>query len=407
MCASYLLVLATARALPLAALRGAIVLAHLILLLGPAADLPGRLRLSRVRAHGRPARPRPVHARRRRSAAPMPSSASSAGRSSTPPTGRCSRSPATRPRRSGVAGGLWAFKALAVASQPRRDRADRARGARASGIPPALAAAFVGLNPVLLVLAVGGAHNDTLLLLSLAAALLLTRRRRARASARRRARARRRRRREGHRRAACCRSSCSPRSARASAAAVAASAALGLLAVAAIGVLGFGVHALGFLDAVGEQQQLVATHSVPAETARLLGLQRHARGWWRQLCVAGFVVVLALRAVAHRARRRLAGRGRLDDARAAAVDRLAAAVVCDLAAAASGRQRRSAPVRRHAPVLRLRGPDPPAARRPAAQPRRATRGRRRPCTSRSPALGHRLELAGLEVLRHVQLDLRW
>ena len=32
----------------------------------------------------------------------------------------------------------------------------------------------MGLNPVLLELAVGGAHNDTLLLLALAAALLLT-----------------------------------------------------------------------------------------------------------------------------------------------------------------------------------------------------------------------------------------
>ena len=48
--------------------------------------------------------------------------------------------------------------------------------------------------------------------------------------------------------------------------------ALGLLAVAAVGVIGFGPHALGFLTAIGEQQQLVATHSIPAETARLFGI---------------------------------------------------------------------------------------------------------------------------------------
>ncbi len=47
--------------------------------------------------------------------------------------------------------------------EPRRGRARwRARPARL-GHSPGWAAAFVGLNPVLLVLAVGGAHNDTLL----------------------------------------------------------------------------------------------------------------------------------------------------------------------------------------------------------------------------------------------------
>ena len=69
-------------------------------------------------------------------------------------------------------------------------------------------------------------------------------------------------------------------------------AALGLLAVAAVGLIGFGSHALGFLDAVGEQQQLVAMHSVPAETARLFGLSG-TPSWWRHLFVGGFAVVLA------------------------------------------------------------------------------------------------------------------
>ena len=136
----------------------------------------------------------------------------------------------------------------------------------------------MGLNPVLLELAVGGAHNDTLIMLALAAALALDRRVRAprfRAPARRR---------------------WSPASAikvtaglvlpflvlapvadRASACGVARSAALSLAgARAAWALIGFGSHALGFLDAVGEQQQLVATHSIPAETARLVGLSGHA-----------------------------------------------------------------------------------------------------------------------------------
>ena len=58
--------------------------------------------------------------------------------------------------------------------------------------------------------------------------------------------------------------------------------------VAAVGVIGFGPHALGFFGAVGEQQQLVATHSIPAETARLFGLDG-TPAWWRDLFWAGFL----------------------------------------------------------------------------------------------------------------------
>jgi hypothetical protein len=71
-------------------------------------------------------------------------------------------------------------------------------------------------------------------------------------------------------------------------------------------------------------------------------------------------------AVAYGAGRGLARGGWVDDARAAAVHRVAAAVVRDLAAAASGRQRRSAPDRRHARVLRVRRPHPPLVCRPPA-----------------------------------------
>ncbi len=67
------------------------------------------------------------------------------------------------------------------------------------------------------------------------------------------------------------------------------SAGAALLGIAVVGLIGFGAHALGFLDAVGEQQQMVATHSVPAETARLVGLSG-TPSWWRHLFLAGFLV---------------------------------------------------------------------------------------------------------------------
>jgi hypothetical protein len=153
-----------------------------------------------------------------------------------------------------------------------------------------VAAAFVGLNPVLLELASGGAHNDTLVLLGLAGALALA-------------------------------AGAAPRL-RASAAVlvagvgvkasaglvipfvalapsawrergrVAASAVGALALLAVVAVVGFGAHAFGFLNALNEQQQLVATHSVPAETARLVGLSG-VPAWWRHLYLAGFLVALA------------------------------------------------------------------------------------------------------------------
>ena len=76
----------------------------------------------------------------------------------------------------GLAGGLWALKALAVATSLGAVALVARAAGRGLGLTRArlARAAFVGLNPVLLELAVGGAHNDTLLLLALAAALLLT-----------------------------------------------------------------------------------------------------------------------------------------------------------------------------------------------------------------------------------------
>ncbi len=73
-------------------------------------------------------------------------------------------------------------------------------------------------------------------------------------------------------------------------------------------------------------------------------------------------------AVAHRARRRLAHAGRLGDARAAPLHRVAVAVVCDLGPTAGRPQHQPPPARGHAPLLRLRPPDPPPARQAAALP---------------------------------------
>ncbi len=189
----------------------------------------------------------------------------------------------------GLAGGLWALKAIAVAGSLAAV-ALIARAAGALGRSRRFAAAFLGLNPVMLELAVGGAHNDTLVLAFLAGALLLTA-----GSAPR------------FRSGALALAAgvgikitagivlpflvLAPEHGR-ERARVAAAAVIGLALVAAIGLLGFGSHALGFLGAVGEQQQLVAVHSIPAETARLLGLHG-TPSWWRHCFLAAFLIVLA------------------------------------------------------------------------------------------------------------------
>jgi alpha-1,6-mannosyltransferase len=189
----------------------------------------------------------------------------------------------------GVAAALWTFKALAVLCSLAAV-ALIARACVRLGRSPAWAVAFVGLNPVLLELAVGGAHNDTLLLALLAGALALS----AGASPRFRAAA----------------ATLvvgvgikvsaglpllflllAPQRAR-ERVRVATATAASLAALGALGLIGFGGHALGFLGAIGEQQQLVASHSIPAETARLVGLSGTPT-WWRQLFGAAFVVLLA------------------------------------------------------------------------------------------------------------------
>ncbi len=289
MCAGYAAVLlaAHARALSLRAIGAAVVAANLILLLGPpllSQDVFGYLAFARMGVlHGLDPY---THVAFQMPTDPIypfigwPFQHSPYGPLFT------LTSYATAPL--GLAGGLWTLKAVAVAGSLAAV-ALTARAAGALGRSRRYAAAFVGLNPVLLELAVGGAHNDTIVLAFLAGALVLT-------------------------------AGASPRF-RGGALALAAgmgvkvtagivlpflvlapsnwrerirvalAAMLGLALVACVGLIGFGSHALGFLNAVGEQQQLVAVHSIPAETARLVGLHG-TPGWWRHCFVAAFALVL-------------------------------------------------------------------------------------------------------------------
>jgi alpha-1,6-mannosyltransferase len=193
----------------------------------------------------------------------------------------------------GVAGALWAFKTIALLASL-SVTALTALAARREGRSGRQAAVFVGLNPVLLTLALAGAHNDPIVLVFLAGALALSAGpvrsvRRLSASA-----------------AALAldigvKASSglvlpfyilSPRRWR-ERVLLAIGAILALAALALLAIAGFGVHALGFLGALHEEQQQVATHSIPAETARWVGLHG-LPGWWRDGFLAGFVAVAAL-----------------------------------------------------------------------------------------------------------------
>jgi alpha-1,6-mannosyltransferase len=400
MCASYLLVLIAAPRLPLALLAGAIVLAHVILLLGPpliSQDVFGYLAFARMGAlHGLDPY---THVAAEAPTDPIfqfvgwPFQHSPYGPLFT--LGSYAIAPL------GLAGGLWVLKSVAVLASLAAV-ALIALAADRMGQSARWAAAFVGLNPVLLVLAVGGAHNDTLVLLALALALFLS----AGASPRLRAAA----------------------VALAAGVAVKVTAALvlpflvlaspqkrervgvalsacgGLLAVAAVGLIGFGVHALGFLDAVGEQQQLVATHSIPAETARLVGLSG-TPSWWRHLFLAAFLVVLAyaLLRTARGADWRVAA-GWSTIALLCSTAWLLpwyAIWVLPLAAVGGDRRLRAAAllICAYAVLIHLPLADPVLS--PGTQ--RAVRHSHLVV----PGVRHSLELAGFQVLHHVKVDLRW
>jgi hypothetical protein len=287
MCAAYLVVVLLARDIPGWWLASGIVIAHVLLVLGPpliSQDVFGYLGFARLGAlHGLDPYTSSVHSVRADPVYPFvgwPYARSPYGPLFT--LGTYALVPL------GFSASLWALKVI-MAAASLGAIALVARAARNLGHSSRGAAAFMGLNPVLLVLAVGGDHNDTLILLLVSVALLWT-------------------------------SGVVPRGSRGAGALVAAvgvkasaglalpflmlapsharerwrlafSVAVSLAILAGIGLAGFGTHALGFLNALRDQQQIVAVHSIPAETARLVGLTGLPSGW-RHVFVGLFLAVL-------------------------------------------------------------------------------------------------------------------
>lgn len=311
----YLLVLLSARTLPVIAIGGAIVIAHVAILLGPpllSQDVFGYLSFARMGAlHGLD-----PYSHVAAEAANDPTFPFIGWPFQHTPYGPLFTLGSYGVAHLGFAGGLWAFKAIAVLTSLGAV-ALVARAARLSGRSGRAAAAFFGLNPVLLEFAVGGAHNDTITLLLVSASLAIAASATAAAgavanpgastlsavgaSAGERS---------GRRLRAAVWPLCaavgfkvssglllpflllSPRTA-AERVRLLLSAVCGLIVVAAIGAVGFGPNLLGFFIPISEEQKQVAMHSIPAETARLLSLGP-APSWWRYLFVAGFVCVIAL-----------------------------------------------------------------------------------------------------------------
>jgi hypothetical protein len=283
----YVLVLIGARTLPLAAVAGAIVAAHLLLLLGPpllSQDVFGYISYARMGVlHGLdPYTHVPVEA------PADPTFAYIGWPFQHSPYGPLFTLASYAIVPLGFAADLWAFKLLAVLCSLGAV-ALVAKAAAREGRSPQAAAAFLGLNPVLLVFAVGGAHNDMVTGLLLAAALALT----AGSSPRLRAAA------WPLAAAVGCKVSAglllpflvlAPRTA-VQRLRVLLNAAGGLVAIVAIGAIGFGLNLTGFIVPIAEEQQQIAIHSIPAETARLLSLGG-TPAWWRYMFLAAFICVV-------------------------------------------------------------------------------------------------------------------
>jgi hypothetical protein len=413
MCAGYALVLVGARSLPGRALAAAIVAAHVILALGPpliSQDVFGYLAFARMGAlHGLDPYTHFPSEAPTDAVYPFlgwPFQHSPYG----PPFTLLSYALAPL----GLAAGLWVLKALAAITSLAAVALTAAAAGRL-GHSRRWAAAFVGLNPVLLAFTVAGAHNDTLLIALVALALLLS---------------------------AAARDAGSPGgergrgAARYRAAAVSVAAGVGvkvsaalllpflalapprarerwgvawtalatLAAVAVVGVAGFGIHALGFLNAVGEQQQLVATHSIPAETARLFGLSG-TPAWWRDLFLAGFIVVVAvaLWRTARGADWRVAAGWSTVALLLSTAWLLPWYVVWLLPLAAVGGDRRllaaALAFSAYGVLIHLSLANGLLNPRPVQVPHHLA--------FPVPGVRHHLELTGFEIMRHVQLDLRW
>ena len=184
----------------------------------------------------------------------------------------------------GIAGGLWVLKAIAALTSLATVVVIW-RSRRACGRSPRAAIAFYGLNPLVIVFAVAGAHNETLFGLFLAAgmlALVAGSERRAGASlaiatalkasaglllpfaligARRRGR-------------------------------LAAAAAAVLAVAVVIGIAAFGTDVLSIGSAWLTEQNQIAGHSIPSQVSKLLGAGQLALGV-RIAFVTLFVAVLA------------------------------------------------------------------------------------------------------------------
>jgi hypothetical protein len=170
----------------------------------------------------------------------------------------------------GIAGGLWALKGIAALTSlatvvliwrvaPRMGRSRRA------------SIAFYGLNPLVLVFAVPGAHNEALIGMFVAAgAISILAGQEARGGLALVA-------------ASAIKASAAlalpfallgaPRRGRA-----AASMALGLVLAAIIGVIAFGPHVFSVAGALATQQGKIAGHSLPSQVSQWLGLGKLAPG---------------------------------------------------------------------------------------------------------------------------------
>jgi alpha-1,6-mannosyltransferase len=167
----------------------------------------------------------------------------------------------------GVAGALWSFKVLAAAASL-GCVALVWRIARQLGRRPEVAAAVFGLNPLVLVWTVGGAHNDLLMLMLMLAGVSLA---------------------LGTRKALGGATLVAATAIKAiagvaiplmllgtqrrwRAAAGAAGAAAALVVLYAGAAVAFPGHAFGFIDVLNQQRSLVGYNSVPKELAQLFGL---------------------------------------------------------------------------------------------------------------------------------------
>jgi len=183
----------------------------------------------------------------------------------------------------GIAGGLWVFKALAALTSLATVWAIW-RIAERLGREPRTAVVLYGLNPLVIVFAVAGAHNETLFGMFLAAgalALVSGREQRAGVSlavatavkasaglmlpfaligARRRGR-------------------------------LATAIAAVLVATVVVGVVAFGTHVLDIGSAWVVEQGQIAGHSIPSQVSKLLGLGPLATGV-RVVFIVGFAAVL-------------------------------------------------------------------------------------------------------------------